>query len=314
MKKEIEQIINERYPEYDINADEETREDFWHELPDKEKYAINSIHLKTVGKPEHDYLICWEPGRFDTGVEVTDYNTMYEVDYEWWKFQRDVRWESLQEYRESLGKSPGSEEVEKAERYEDQHNEEFADGYKIHLTGDWYRMFDGETFLYSQVISAKWFLFYQMEDFIDELQEKQLPFEFTDNDFMSALDTKDPKQIYKANGREAEISDLLDNIRDYQTNALVEKLDFYIAKFSKRFRGHTFRRDDGYNEDDFDPFTDFIFFDELSLRCVSPKNFLNTFRQNQIDFDEFKIMISELKSEVEEDFLKLYNENKSRHI
>ena len=33
----------------------------------------------------------------------------------------------------------------------------------------------------------------------------------------------------------------------------------------------------------FDPLTSFIFFDEQSLKRVNPQNFLQTFRENQID-------------------------------
>jgi len=313
MKKSIEDIIAEKFSEFDINADEDTKDDFWYELSEKEKYDVNAEHLRRNGDPKFDHLLCWEPGRFDIGIEVTDYNNMYEVDYEWWEFQKKSRFDSIEQYKKSIEKQPSHESSETLQKYIDEYNKEYDQGYKIYMGGDWYRLFDGDIFLYSQFISAKWFMFYEAENLLDSLQESSIPYNFKENDIFKTFNLKDPKKRYDADGREEELESLLTKIRNYQLDELIKKTDYFISKYSVRFSGCTFRRDKGYEQgDSFDPFTDFIFFDELSLKRVSPKNFLNTFNTFKIDYGEFQMMLDEFLFEVEGDFYFFYNKNRKK--
>lgn len=315
MNKEIEIIIAEKFPEYDMSADEETKDDFWHDLPDKDKYDINAIHLKRTANPKFNYLLCWEPGRLDENELVTDYDTFYDVDYKWWEFQKDARKESLEDFKRSVEKHPEWATVEKLQKYIDDYNDEYENGYKMYMTGDWYRLIDEHgVFLYSQFISAKWFLFYEAESILDALEEKEIPYNFRDGDLMEAFESKDPKMIFDANGREKELDSLKDMLRDYTVD-IIKYIDFLVAKYSRVFSGCVFRRDVGYEPgDSFDPFTDFIFFDELSLKKVSTKNFINSFNDLKVDYKEFQIMIEEMKQTIESDFKRIYNENRSRYI
>ena len=314
MKKEIEFILEETFPDYDIHADEETKDDFWYDLTDQQKYDINNKHLKKVGNPKYDYLLCWEPGRFDTDVEVTDYNNMYEVDYEWWEFQKNARMESIEDYKKRVAANPEKYSTEKTDDYIKTYSREYNEGYKIYLAGDWYRLIDNGVFLYSQFISAKWFMFYEAESLLDELQEKNIPYTFRDEDFMVSLRQTDPTKIYDAGGRELELDSFKDKISEYQKNDLIPYIDYMISKYSRVFSGRTFRQDKGYSEEDFDPFTDFIFYDEESLKMVSPKAFLKTFNNRKLDFKEFQMMVEEFKLKVEEDFDRIYDENRRRYI
>jgi len=312
MNKEIDTIINELFPEYDINADDEIKNDFWYDLSNKQKYEISAIHLKRIGNPDYDYLICWEPGRFDTDVKVTDFDTMYKIDVDWWEFQKKSQFESIEDSKKRMEKNPEKYTPEQIKEYHMQYDDQYGE-YSIYLTGDWYRLIENNIFLYSQFISAKWFLMYEAEDVLDTLQEKNIPYDFSNNIFESLKET-DPKKIYNANGREHELVNYQTDIASYKSTKLQNRIKFIISKYSKVFAGSVFRRDRGYNEESFDPFTDFIFFDENSLKKVSPKNFLKTFNACEIDFKEFQILIDDFNSMVESDFYEIYNENRSRYI
>ena len=76
MKPEIDTLLQEKYPEYKDMLEDE-RDDFWDDLDDKEKYNINKEYLKLIANPNYDYLMCWEPGRFDTDEQATDYDNFY---------------------------------------------------------------------------------------------------------------------------------------------------------------------------------------------------------------------------------------------
>lgn len=317
MRSEIEEIVLEFFSDFDTTADDDVKDEFWHTLSEKDKYNINAEHLKRTANPKYDYLLCWEPGRFDTDVFATDFNTFFDIDYDWWLFQKKSRWDSIEDYKRSIEKHPKHATQEKLQKYIDAFNTEFTNGYKIYLNGDWYRLIDKNgTFLYSQFISAKWFLFYEAESLLDELESQKIPFTFRDDfDLIESCDLNDPKKIYEADGREHELNNLKKKLREYYSKELIKYLDFIISKYSRVFSGCTFRRDIGYEEgESFNPFTDFIFFDELSLKRVSPKNFLDTFNECKVDYSEFQIMIDEVKYKVESDFNKIYDENRSRYI
>jgi len=311
MRPDIETLLAEEFPDFASITDEEAKDDYWRDLSDQDKYRINEKYLRQIGNPEYDYLVCWEPGRFDNDEQVTDYPTMYEVDYSWWEFQKKARWESIEDMKEWMEKNPVQTTPERVAESINSFNSEYKDGYSIYLSGDWYRLIENNVFIYSQFISAKWYLFYQMEEYLDTLQEQHLPYKFkNDDDFLATLNERDPRKIYEAGGRELELDSYQDKIRNYQNNHLLNHIDFIIRKYSRVFSGKTFRVDRGYDPDDFDPFTDFIFFDEVSLSNVETKRFLKTFAENQIDFIEFQKMIDELKDLVLCDFERIYNSNR----
>ena len=317
MRKEIEYLLVELYPSFkDIAADDDdAKDDFWRALPDREKYDVNSKYLKQVGNPEYDYLVCWEPGRLDNDVEVTDYETFYEVDYDWWEFQKKSSWESIEDMKVWMEKNPAQTTPERVAQSINSFNYAYGDGYSIYLSGDWYRLIENDVFIYSQMISAKWYLFYEAEKYLDDLQEENIPysFKYDDDDLLNTLNERDPRKIYNANGRELELDSYRNKIREYQSNVLLSHIDSIIRKYKRVFSGKTFRVDKGYEPgENFDPFTDFIYFDEESLRNVRPKKFLKDFAANQIAFVEFEKMIDELKDIVKQDFEKIYNANKVR--
>lgn len=315
MRQEIEDLLVEMYDNFPKDASEDTKSDFWSDLSDLEKYKVNEKHLRQIGNPEYDYLVCWEPGRFNEDENVTDFDTMYDVDLSWWEFQKQARWESIEDMKQWMEKNPSRTTPESVAKSINAFNDEYDKGYNIYLSGDWYRLIENEIFLYSQFISAKWYLFYEAENFLDELLEKHIPHTFRDNDdllnFISNINERDPRKIYEASGRELELDSYKDKIRDYQSNDLIKRINFIIKKYSIVFSGKTFRVDTGYTQgEDFDPFTNFIFFDEESLKNVFPKKFLKTFKQNQLDFVEFDKMTNELKDLVLQDFNKIYMMNK----
>lgn len=314
MKPEIEKLLIEMCPTFPVNADEDTKDDFWRDLSEKEKYDINETYLKQIGNPEYDYIVCWEPGRLDNDVEITDYDTFYDADYEWWEFQKKSRWESIEDMKEWMEKKPSETTPERVAQSINSFNDAYKDGYSIYLSGDWYRLIENDVFIYSQMISAKWYLFYEAEKFLDDLQEQNIPYSFKDNDdFLNTINERDPRKVYNANGRELELDSYQAKIREYQNSELLSHIDFIIRKYKIVFSGKTFRVDRGYEPgENFDPFTDFIFFDEQSLKNVIPKKFLTTFGENQLSFVEFEKMITELKDIVKQDFERIYNGNKAR--
>jgi hypothetical protein len=314
MSKSIDEVLNECYQDYNILGDDEYKSDFWDDLTEKETYNVNALHLKYNANPKFDYLTCWEPGRFDDDEEVTDLDTMYDVDYRWWKFQKEASWESIQETIKWMEKNPKKTTPSYVAKSINRYNETYDKGYSIYMTGDWYRLIENDVFLYSQFIGASWYLYYEAERTIDDLQQENIPYIFREDDLILSLNEDDPKKRYDAGGREYELESYQDAIRDYQHEVLIEKIDTLIRKYSRVFAGKTFRKDKGYESDNFDPFTDFIFFDEDSLKKVSPRNFLKTFKSCQVSFVEFQKIIDELEEIVTADFNRIYNENKSRYV
>ena len=313
MKKTIHDILTKNYPEYSDLCTDDDRDDFWSNLNNTEKYKVNSEYLRLTENPEYDYLVCYEPGRMDTDEKVTDYDTMYDVDYKWWKFQRDTQWESIEESKKMMEQGDKHSSPERIASMINSFNERY-DTYQIYMSGDWFRLIENDVFIYAQFISAKWYLFYIAEDFLLNLQEENIPYTFVETDDpLGSFDEDDPKKIYDAAGREHELKKFKDEIRKYQSHDLLTHIDYLIAKYKRVFSGKTFRFDSGYEPGEkFDPFTDFIFYDEQSLTNVSPKKFLKTFKENQGNFSDFEIMIGELKDQLTEDFYRLYNKNKAR--
>ncbi len=215
MRKEIEELLAELYPIFKDITDDDAKDDFWRDLSEKEKYDVNSTYLKQVGNPEYDYLVCWEPGRLDNDVEITDYETFYEADYDWWEFQKKSRWESIEDMKEWMEKNPAQTTPERVAQSINSFNDSYSSGYSIYLSGDWYRLIENDVFIYSQMISAKWYLFYEAERFLDDLQEENIPYSFKDDDnFLSTLNERDPRKIYNANGRELELDSYQHKIRE----------------------------------------------------------------------------------------------------
>lgn len=313
MKKEIDNILAEMFPEYDIEASDDAKDEFWENLTEKQTYDVNHQHLLATHDPQYDYLVCWEPGRFGDDEQVTDYNNFYEIDKDWWEFQKQAQWDSIEDMKKWMENDPKRWSPETVANSINRYNKEYENGYSMYMSGDWYRLIDNGVFLYSQFISAKWYLYYLAEYYLDDLQEEHIPYTFRDDDFLNTLNENDPTKRYKANGRELELDSYKTKIREYQSNGLIDYLDFLVVKYKRVFSGKTFRFDKGYEEgEDFDPFTDFIFYDEESLLNVSPKDFLKTFNSVQVSFDDFNVMIEEMKIKVKENFDLIYNENKSK--
>lgn len=310
MNNEIDKILSEMFSEYDVHASEEVKEDFWNDLSDIQKYSVNDKHLRVTAKPEYDYLTCWEPGRFDDDEYVTDYDTMYDVDYNWWKFQMEAEWEHINDNKKYIRNGDDVYSPEKIAESINKFNERY-EKYSIYLNGDWYRLIENDVFIYSQFISAKWYLYYKAEEFLDELSDKKIPHTYKDDDILSILDETNPEKKYNANGREYELEEFKNKIFAYQRNNLLPLVELIVKKYSSNFSGNTFRYDRGYDKNDFDPFSDFIFFDEQSLKNVSPKQFLKTFKNNQLSSNELDDIIDELQGILLKDFNKIYKVNKS---
>lgn len=321
----IESILEKKYPEYatlpivdDITADDNPREDFWSALSERETYAINAEYLKQTGNPDYDYLVCWEPGRIDDEKEsLFDYPTFYEFDVKWWEFQRDATWESIQEQKEWMEQdSKHCWTPDRVAQSINDHNERYKE-YEMYCTGDWFRLIENDTFLYAQIISAKWYLFYIVEQVIDDLLDKNIPWSFkgTSDEWLKAINADTPEETYDAGGREKELDSLKEQLRKYTNQDLLDKIDGILKEFN--FSGKTFRYDKGYTDtpdEEFNPFTDFIFYDEESLKNVRTTNFLEDFGKHQEDSKELDKIAETLKEEVVIDFARLYDENKSRYI
>jgi len=331
MNKILEDIIENKYPEYkklpivdNILDDDNPRDDFWDDLSEREHYDINAEFLKQTGNPEYDYLTCWEPGRIDDEKETLfDFKTMYDFDYSWWEFQKQAEYDGIEECKKWMEEGSDHWTPEKVAESINRINEKFKNGYEIYCTGDWFRLIEKdinnqETFLYAQVISARWYLFYELEGYLSDLQDELLPYTLNEDrgDFLKMLNEKDPEKRYKAGGREKELDTLQDLIRKYEQNQLLDLIDTTLLTYPK-FSGRTFRFDRGYYETEtqkFDPFTDFIFWDEQSLRNVRTTNFLNDFTQKEKNPEDFTEIIELLKVQVKKDFMAFYDKNRSRYI
>ena len=213
MKPEIDDILVKLYPVYKdlpevdfINDQDDvyTKDDFWDDLSNKEKYNVNSLYLKMIGDPKHDYIMCWEPGRFDENEAVTDYTNFYDVDYKWWEFQKNANWSNIEDQKKMMMSGSKTYTPEKVAESINSFNDEYSE-YKISMTGDWYRLIERDTFIYAEMISLKWYLFYKAEFFLDSLQDEHIPYELKDADFETLLNTRDPEEKYNAAGREKEL-------------------------------------------------------------------------------------------------------------
>lgn len=310
-KIDLDNIITKRYPHYfDMTSDEQY--DFWHDLSEKEKYAINEEYLLENGNPEYDYLMCNEPGRLDTYVTIFDYPSMYEFDKDWWEFQRNSIWEEIEKSKREMEKGSKFYTPTSVAKSINNFNENYNE-YAIYCSGDWFRMMDKGIFIYSQVISLKWFLFYEIEIYLDELQEANIPYEMNgDLDFTTLLNESNPSIRYKAGGREYEVEALTKLMSTYLNNDALTLIEKTIK--DKSYSGLTFRRDKGYELDNFDPFTDFIFVDEESLKAVRMTNFLNDFEKAQLEFKYLDELLVEIKELVRIDFERIYEQNRSKFL
>ncbi len=325
MRDELEKILEEKYPEYaklpivdDLNADENPRDDFWSDLTERQTYEVNAEFLKQTGDPKYNYLTCWEPGRLDDEKETLfDYPTLYEFDVSWWEFQKDARYESIDDCKKWMEQGSDHWTPERVAKSINDLEEEFKDGYQMYCSGDWFRLIENDTFIYAQIISAKWYIYYQLEGYISEMQDEYLPYSLNEDEmeFIELLNETDPEKKYKAGGRELELDTLQDAIRKYEGKPLLDLIDKEIKLHE--FSGKTFRFDRGYEEtknEKFDPFTDYIFWDEQSLKNVRTTNFIEDFSKIQLDGPLLMDLIDNLKLKVHTDFMEFYNANKSRYI
>lgn len=318
----IEKILEDKYPAYkllpivdDINVDENPRDDFWSDLNEKESYDINAEFLRQTGDPKYNYLTCWEPGRIDDEKETLfDYPTFYEFDVSWWEFQKEAQYESVEDCKKWM--ETGSEHwtPERVAKSVNDLEEKYATGYEMYCSGDWFRLIENDTFIYGQVISAKWYLYFHLEMFISELQDSLIPYSLNekDHDFQTLLNLDDPEKKYLAEGREKELDTLQDAVRKYEGEPLLEAISMVIDKYD--YSGGTFRYDKGYGKEKFDPFTDYIFWDEQSLKNVRTTHFVNDFKENLQDSAVLDKIIVEIEEIVKEDFMGIYNVNRARYI
>jgi len=325
MNNILDKILEEKYPEYaklpvihNIN-DENPREDFWFSLTKKEIYDVNLEFLKRTGNPKFDYITCWEPGRLNGNNEsLFDYSTFYEFDLAWWEFQKEDRYKSVNEYKKWMEQGSSYWTPERVARIINDLEEEYKDGYSIYCKGDWFRMIENGKLLYAQLISAKWYIYSVLEMYIDEMREDLLPYSLNeDMDFQQILNCDDPTIKYKADGREIELASLQEAIGKYEGKSLIDLIDRMMAEFKDDYKGYTFRFDSGYElnnpDEKFDPFTDFIFWDEQALKNVRTTNFLEDFTKIQQESKLLEDLITGVKAKVHDDFMKIYNENKSRY-
>ncbi len=325
MREEIETILENKYPEYkalpivdDIHAEENPREDFWDNLTERQTYEVNADFLKATGDPKYDYLTCWEPGRIDEENETLfDFPTFYEFDVSWWEFQKEAQYESIEDCKKWMEEGSDHWTPEKVAKSINDLEEKYSSGYEIYCSGDWFRLIENDVFLYAQIISAQWYIYYELESVISDLQNEHLPYSLNEKDmeFIELLNESDPEKKYLAGGREKELDSLQDLIRKYEGQPLLDLISKYMKTVN--YSGGTFRFDRGYKEtptEKFDPFTDFIFWDEQSLKNVRTTHFLEDFKKVQLTGPKLNDLICGMKVEVEKDFMEFYNENKSRYI
>ena len=308
MKPELEDIIGGMFSEFKLLKDEEAKEDFWSDLTESQSYAINKEYLLRTEKPEFDYLVCWEPGRLNENETIFDYPTFYEFDYKWWEFQKEASLESIEEMKKWMENGSKHYTPETISMAMDNHNKKFKN-YEMNCTGDWFRLMDGNTFIYAQMISAKWYIYDHLEKTIDELIEKNIPWKFKGDieNWLNAINSNIPEETYEANGRERELESLKTKLNEYNNNELLDIIQNELD--NNNYSGKTFRFDRGYSVDNFDPFTDFIFYDIESLKNIRTKSFLKDFKENQEDSVKLDKIIEKLKLKITDDFKKKYEEN-----
>ena len=301
MSEAIEEILETHYPEYkklpipkSDDFDYSARDEFWDDLTEKEKYNINAEVLKTTGPKDNDYLVCFEIGRLEDAQTIQDFDTLYDFDKSWWEYQHSFLTEEYEKIEE------GERKDRLKKRIDDDSD------YKIYCSGDWIRLFENDTFIYGQLISVKWFIFYELESYLSKLQEDFLPYSFKDDlknieTIEKTMNEKDPIKRYDAQGREQELESLLTLIREFENNEMILMIDEELSN-NPSYSGKVFREHRGYTDTNFDPFTSYIFWDEESLQTVRTTNFVEDFSSIEEPYEIIKNIIDNLMGEVEKYF------------
>lgn len=316
MKPDFDTVIGSIYSEYNAITDEDEKETFWYNLSDKDKYLFNKEYLIQTQKPEYDYLVCWEPGRLDENESICNFNNMYEFDYAWWTFQKEAELDSINQMKKWMENGSEYHTPDKVARainyYEEKYNE-----YSMYCTGDWIRLIENDTCIYGQLISAKWYIYYELEMLLDDLIDKQIPWTFKGDtsNWLDAINANTPEDTYEAKGRERELERLKKEVSKLLNETILNSLDERLKAYG--LDGKTFRYDRGYEDTEnanFDPFTDYIFMDVESLKNIDPKHFVNDFKKYQGDSVDFDKIILDFKEQTIRDFKEIYDINTSKYI
>lgn len=322
------QVVRELYPDKAAEyADDAEKFDEWiDDLDEYSRYKINETVLLRYALPETDYIYCTEPGRTDSDdpKELFKFETMYDFDLDWWKFQKKAELDSIEDSKKYIGKSNICTPESIAESLNRFH-ERYAE-YSPRMYGDWFRIMENGHMLYSAMMCLNSFLRDEMERFIDDLQENNIPYTWNESKHSLAalLNMNDPKEKYSAGGREVELNELLKELSRYSSDHLDNRIDDYLK--TQDINGKLYRYDRGYigiensrstegweNEEKFDPFTYFIFTDIGSLKSVRLAHFLEDFNKGENPYSEVSLMVADLKKIIESDFMQIYEKNRKRH-
>jgi hypothetical protein len=164
-----------KYPEYVKKA-------FLEMLNEDELYDFNYEKLLAFGNKKYDYILCTEIGRIEDENEIFNYNNIYEYDYAWWNYQRSFAFKDL----EKISKYEFGADIEAIEIDVQKQlgfiKRDYFEQFDIYLTGDWFRMIKNDKLLYFNILSLKWHIFYQLEEYIEKLYEESENIKkYTDN-------------------------------------------------------------------------------------------------------------------------------------
>ncbi len=309
----LDKILEKKFSNYK-NISEDEKYDFWINLPKKTQYEINSEELKLIGKKEYDYINCIEQGRLYKYESLFDYPTLYEFDKSWWEFQKQTQKENIQKDIKLMQDKSDIKTLEKITEIQNKYEINYSE-YKINMRGVLFRIIENNKLLYSEFISIYSYIYYKIEDEIHTEIKQKIPYTYKcdENNLETSFNKKNPFDIYyNAQGRELELDSLNDKIEAYKNFKLEKIIEKYVSKYIKVFSGKTFRIDTGYEKDNFNPFTSFIFFDEKSLKKIRIKHFLQDFKKCQLEYNKLENIIEDIYFKIKQDFEIIYEKNHNK--
>jgi len=247
----------EKYPTYVVKA-------FLEMLNTKELSEFNHKKLLLEGNPDKDYIQCTELGRLECDNDIFKYDSLYEFDYDWWNYQREYTFKDLlDKSKYTIGADIDNieEETHKVIMHIER---DFKNKYDIYLTGDWFRIIKDNKFYYANILSVKWFLFYQIEHYIEELYENN-------NDIKYYTDI---------------------------SNQALEIIETVISKNYSLLDGTIFILDEKAKHENDENNIDFIFFNSKSTKKVSFNSFLKDIDNNTTDYNVLENILDIVKNEI----------------
>jgi len=292
VKKEVrvDDVLASKYPKYK-DMDEETKDDFWGDLPENEKYIINQITTEANGFGE-DKLYINEASRNNDEVMIGTYKNLLDWDINCWNLQR--KWRNEDEYSPS-----------------DIGEYNFNRG----MTGEWIRFIEDSRLVYGSLYSLSGFLWWRMEELVLEIENEIIPHNYIWNPPLNIdcdeedgdcknCDCRKVTITINANGKEEEYEKL--RKLTYEYIIYDGRGEIIIRNLAKEFKG-TFRVDNFENPDD--PYSELIVCDKETLEKINPETLLKDFKLFLNDKSILDDLLNNLKNTIDKDYREYVKEN-----